>query len=164
MAFPNKLISNIGTTLMSNQDFAKFMIYNDESEKDILSMPDVKNPVKQLRNKKVFFNRRVEKVLREADISVFIIMSEYRPNSEKSKEVKKTKIEIGIVCHDKCQDTANGLRDVALTDCIVEIVTKNKEIAGIGKIKLESVYQMYNLSTDYNGFIITVSAESFGDM
>ncbi|HBF7094923.1 TPA: hypothetical protein KOU56_004050, partial [Clostridioides difficile] len=70
MAFPNKMISNIGTTLMSNQDFAKFMIYNDESQKDILSMPDIKNPVKELRNKKVFLNRRVEKVLKDVDISV----------------------------------------------------------------------------------------------
>lgn len=164
MDFPNKLISNIGTTLMSNQDFAKFMIYNDESEKDILSMPDVKNTVKELRNKKVFLNRRVEKVLKEADISVFIIMAEYRPCSEGSRTVKKTKIEIGVVCHDECQDTANGLRDVALVCCIVDIITQNEEIAGIGKIKLENVYQMYNLSTDYNGFVITVSAESFGDM
>ncbi len=47
------MISNIGATLMSNQDFAKFMIYNNESQKDILSMPDIKNPVKELRNKKV---------------------------------------------------------------------------------------------------------------
>ncbi|MBY2040707.1 hypothetical protein KWT41_19705, partial [Clostridioides difficile] len=59
---------------------------------------------------------------------------------------------------------ANGLRDVALVCCIVDIVTQNEEIAGIGKIKLENVYQMYNLNTDYNGFVITVSAESFGDM
>ncbi|WP_219710563.1 hypothetical protein, partial [Clostridioides difficile] len=111
MAFPNKMISNIGTTLMSNQDFAKFMIYNNESQKDILSMPDIKNPVKELRNKKVFLNRRVEKVLKDADISVFIIMAEYRPCTTGSREIKKTKIEIGVVCHDECQNTANGLRD-----------------------------------------------------
>ncbi|MCI9976455.1 hypothetical protein JY742_10010 [Clostridioides difficile] len=158
------MISNIGTTLMSNQDFAKFMIYNDESKKDILSMPDIKNPVQRLRNKKVFFNRRVEKVLKKADVSVYIMLREHRRCSEASRTVKKTKIEIGVVCHDECQDTVNGLRDVALVDCIVNTITENKEIAGIGKIKLEDTYQMNSLSTDYNGFIITVSAESFGDM
>lgn len=39
---------------MSNQDFAKFMIYNDESQKDILSMPDIKILLKNLETKKYF--------------------------------------------------------------------------------------------------------------
>ncbi|EGT5447422.1 TPA: hypothetical protein KRM61_000905 [Clostridioides difficile] len=164
MAFPNKMISNIGTTLMSNQDFAKFMIYNDESQKDILSMPDIKNPVKKLRNKKVFFNRRVEKVLKEADVSVYITLFKYNLYKDRSRIIKSTNIEIGVVCHDECQDTFNGLRDAALVCCIVDAITENEEISGIGKIKLESCSPMFNLDTSYNGFSIVVSAESFGDM
>ncbi|WP_227451991.1 hypothetical protein [Clostridioides sp. ES-S-0108-01] len=149
---------------MSNQDFAKFMIYNNESQKDILSMPDIKNSVKKLRNKKVFFNRRVEKVLKEADVSVYITLSEYKPYKDRSRIIKSTNIEIGVVCHDECQDTFNGLRDAALVCCIVDIITENEEIAGIGKIKLKGCSPMYNLDTSYNGFIIIVSAESFGDI
>ncbi|MCU6009211.1 hypothetical protein H3U41_20415, partial [Clostridioides difficile] len=52
----------------------------------------------------------------------------------------------------------------ALVCCIVDTITENEEIAGIGKIKLESCSPMFNLDTSYNGFSIVVSAESFGDM
>lgn len=65
-------------------------------------MFDVKNFVKEFKNKKVFLNRRVEKVLKDVDILVFIIMVEYRLCIIGSREIKKIKIEIGVVCYDEC--------------------------------------------------------------
>ena len=71
-SFPDKYITKVSTILMTDEVINKMLYYNNECNVDIYSLPEVKNPIKELREKKVFCNRRVYKVYLQGDITIFI--------------------------------------------------------------------------------------------
>ena len=76
----NVVISEVATRLMTNPDFYKFVYYKDidEEGEDILSMPDLDNPVEELYRKQVWLHRRPDKVLHNQDVNVFITLDDFR--------------------------------------------------------------------------------------
>ena len=161
--FPNKLIHNIGTKIMLDNVINRFMMYKDNEYENVFELPEIENPIALLKDKKVFYGRRVATVLKEADISIYITLYDYRPyikRYDKSRLINTAKIEIGIVCHDNCRNSLNGLRDIAVGSRIVDIFKEEQNLGTIGRIKLESFRPSYNMPTDYHGFQIILSAES----
>ena len=63
VGLPNRVMNEMCAELMANQDFAKFVYYKDNSG-DILSLPDLENPHKLLKNKQVHINRKILQYLR----------------------------------------------------------------------------------------------------
>ena len=59
----NVIISEIVTRLMLNSDFNKLVYYKDVDEdgEDILSMPDLDDPVDELYKKQVWLHKRPDK-------------------------------------------------------------------------------------------------------
>lgn len=159
----NKLISEIAVCLMNNQDFAKFVYYIEEKDdgEDILTLPDIENPVEVLAKKQVHANRRVPKVLHEKDVNVFINFADSRNYGGNSTTVKTIALKISILVHNDCLYTANGKRDVILVDCISDILESREMISGIGKCTVSSVKALYGLHVEYNGFEISCKVDVF---
>ena len=68
--FPNKLIHNIGTKIMLDDVVNRFLVYKDNEDDNVFDLPEIDNPIELLKDKKVFYGRRVATVLKEADISM----------------------------------------------------------------------------------------------
>ncbi len=159
IGFPNKVIYSIGSELMNNQDFAKLMYYKYEKIKDIDELPIVENPVKQLYNKQVFYCRRYEKLLTESDIVLYINHSNKLPYQYTSQAIKTIQIEIGVACHFDCRESGNGLRDLALTEVILDCLLDSKNIPGVGRLYLVQNPQSYNMPYEYSGYYMTLACE-----
>lgn len=165
--FPNKLIHNIGTRLMLDTIINKFLYYSNVTDENIFELPELDNPIGLLKNNKVFYGRRVNKVLESADISVYITVYDYAPlqkRFEKSNSLSTTKIEIGVVCHVDCADTLNGLRYWIVAQRIADMFKEdeNRDISSVGKIKLESIRPLFNMpNPEYEGYQIVVRADNF---
>lgn len=150
---------------MKDQDFAKFLVYSKDLNVNIIDLPDIENTIPKLKNKKVFFNRRVDQILNEGDIWVYITLYNYLPFSrrfEKSKVIDVTKIEVGVVCHKDCRDSLIGLRDVGLITCISKLLTSKS--LGIGEITLDGISPSYNMPPEYTGFRGVFSIDHFGEI
>ena len=55
------------------------MVYKDNEDDNVFDLPEIDNPIELLKDKKVFYGRRVATVLKEADISMYITLYDYRP-------------------------------------------------------------------------------------
>lgn len=159
IGFPNQVIYAIGSLLMSNQDFAKLMYYKNEKIKDIDDLPDIENPVKELYNNQVFYSRKFEKLLTKSDIVIYINHMDKLPYNYISQTIKTLKIEIGIACHWDCRESGNGLRDLAITEIILDTICNSETIPGLGRLYLVENPQSYNLPYEYNGYRIVVGCE-----
>lgn len=168
IGFPNKLIHNLGTRIMLDPIVNKFMYYSNIDDENILELPEVDNPIGLLKNNKVFYSRRIDKVLTSADISLYITLYDYAPlvkRFEKSNSLSTTKIEIGVVCHISCRDTLNGMRDLIVAQRIADMIKEdeNRDISGIGKITIDTgVRHLYNMpNPEYDGFQLVVKSDNF---
>ena len=68
----NVIMTEVATRLMTNPDFNKLVYYKDidEDGEDILSMPDLDDPVGELYRKQVWLHRRPDTV----NVIVFIFL------------------------------------------------------------------------------------------
>lgn len=160
---PNELIYNVGTKIMLDDIINKFMFYKDNKDDNIITLPDIDNPIDSLKNKKVFYGGRIATVLKEADITMYITLYDYRPyvkRYDKSNFIATTKLEVGVICHENCRNSLNGLRELCVGSRIVDIFKEEQNLGTIGRIKLDSFKPMHNIPTSYYGFQIILSAES----
>lgn len=165
--FPNRYTIKVANAIMLDEEINKMLFYNTEHDKDIYKLPLVPNPIAQLRNNKVFIDKRIDKVQIEGDISVFINIysnTPYTKNYTKSKHIKSLKVEIGVVCHSSCRNTLNGNREAIVFERIRELVSESKELRGVGDVEIESIRQMYNMPHGFTGYSVIISLEYFGKM
>lgn len=150
----NQIISDMIIRLMTNKDFYKFVYYKEISDEDILSMPDLDDPITELYNKQVWLHRRPQKVLHEQDVNVFLTLEDFRNIKTKSKLLKSMDIKIGILVHDKSLQTANGSRDIALLTCVENIIENDSYFKSLGECKVMRVNHLFGLGLEYSGFEI----------
>ena len=77
ITFPDRYINKVGTLLMLDDTINKMLYYTNTTEDDILSLPKVKEPIKNLNDKKIFIDRRVNKLfdaIFESDCYIFLNM------------------------------------------------------------------------------------------
>lgn len=148
----NEILSEMISRLITNKDFYKFVYYKDISDKDILSMPDLDDPVTELYNKQVWLHRRPQKVLHEQDVNIFLTLEDLRNESAKNKKIKTMTFKIGILCHESCLTTANGSRDIALLDIVERIVEDDIYFASLGECRVNRVNHLFGLGLEYSGF------------
>ena len=162
--FPDRMILKISNMIMLDPEINKILYYNKEKSEDIYSLPEVKNPISLLKDEKVFMDRRVGKVQKESDISVFIDLTNdesYLRRYERSRFFRTCKIEIGVICHENCRKTINGIREDMIIKKIIELLSNVKFEGGIGEAYLEPVAQLYNLPYGYNGYSTKLSIDYF---
>ena len=153
---------------MLDKKINKMLYYNDILDKDIYSLDDVKNPISALNENKVFVDRKIDKIIKEGDISMFINVKSDAPytNGNRTSFLYNTlKIEIGVICHKSCRKTINGIRELIVSDRIKQIITSKPELQGIGDLVILSSSPMYSIPYyDYNGYSTVFEIISWKDM
>ena len=161
----NIVMSDIATRLMTNSDFNKLVYYKDidEDGEDILSQPDLENPVEKLYKKQVWLHRRPDKILHDKDVNIFITLDDFRNESSMNTNIKTLTFKIMILVHKDCLLTPNGLRDVALLCSISDIIEKDDYFKGLGKCNVYRVNQLYGLNTEYSGYEVVCKVDGIRD-
>lgn len=165
--FPSLLTMKISNMIMLDSEINKMLYYNEVNDKDIYSLDEVSNPIGELKDKKVFIDKRVDKVWKESDISVFINISNdipYSRNYKKSRFIRTCEIEIGVICHTDCRKTINGLRESIVFNRIKELLYKNDSLGTVGEIQWGSTNQMYNTQYGYIGYSTKIEFDYLGDV
>ena len=104
--FTDRYISKLTTCLLTDDIINKFLWYNTVKDEDIYDLPKIDNPVSELKDKKVFVNRRVESLFLDSDISVFINLFQDQPayiGSKRSNKINTLTLEVGVICHKDCK-------------------------------------------------------------
>lgn len=165
--FPSRLLIKISNLIMLDNEINKMLYYNAVNDKDIYMLDELENPIGDLKDSKVFIDKRVEKVWRESDISVFVNLSKDSPYSNggrKSKMIRTVEIEIGVVCHSNCRKIINGFRDTIVSNRIKTVLCNEDSIQGIKGVMWGDTTQMLNVPQDYSGYTIKISVDYFGKM
>lgn len=154
--FSSNYMTKLATIFMLDKQVNKFLYYNNILDEDILSQPDVKNPISALNENKVFIDRKIDKIIKEGDITLFINVKNDAPYSDGARVsslYNVLTIEVGVICHKSCRKTINGIRELVVTDRIRQILTKTPELQGIGDLTIKSCSPMYSIPYyDYNGY------------
>lgn len=157
-SFASNYMTKLATILMLDKDISKLLYYTDVSDKDIFSLDDLKNPIHMLYEKRVFIDRKLDKLISDAEIGLFINIDEdspYKKVNQSSRFFNELQIEIGIICHKKCRDTLNGIREVLIANRIKEIVATHEELQGIGENEVISNEPMFSIPYyDFNGYAV----------
>lgn len=153
----NVIISEVLTRLITNPDFYKLVYYKDVDEEgeDILSMPDLDNPVGELYKKQVWLHKRPDKVLHNQDVNVFITLDDFRNESAKNPNIKTMTFKVAILVHKECLLTPNGSRDIALLCCVSDIVENDDYFRGLGRCSVYRVNHLLGLGMEYSGYEVT---------
>lgn len=152
--FPSLLMIKISNIIMLDSEINKMLYYNNVTDKDIYSLDEVKNPIGKLKDNKVFIDRRIDKVQKDSDISVFINIASDNPylrNYKKSRFVRTCEIEIGVMCHNDCRKILNGARESVVTNRIKDLLAGNDNLGTIGEISWGNTNQMYNVPYGFVG-------------
>ena len=119
-------------------------------------------PKHTLLEKKIHINRRIDSILTESDIGLFINLYNIVPTTagyQPSKNVKTYVYQIGVICHKDIRKTMNGYRELAIIYRIIQMLEETTARGGIGKLKLENVYPIFDIPTDYIGFSVRICTE-----
>lgn len=164
----NYVITEIGTTLMSNNEFNKFVYYtNISSEQYALEQEDLESPIelltedKEIRKRKVFLWRRVpsEKVQDIQDVNIFISLLNSTPNSENSKRLKTLYISIGFVVQESCSVIGEGDRSICLISAIEKILENKKLAKGLGNCRIMESVALIGLPSEYIGYEVVCKVD-----
>ena len=152
----NVIISEVLTRLMTNPDFYKLVYYKDvdENGEDILSMPDLEDPVGELYKKQVWLHRRPDKILYNQDVNIFVTLDDFRNESAKTPSIKTMTFKVAILVHKECLLTPNGSRDIALLCCVSDIVENDDYFRGLGRCSVYRVNHLLGLGMEYSGYEI----------
>ncbi|MGL5650042.1 MAG: hypothetical protein ACRDDY_19605 [Clostridium sp.] len=148
----NQIISEMIMRLMTDEVFYKFVYYKDTHDEDILSMPDLDDPVSELYNKQVWLHRRPKKILHEQDVNVFLTLEDMRNETAKNKDIKTMAFKIGILVHENCLTTANGSRDIAILERVQYLIENDAYFSGLGECRVNRVNHLFGLGIEYSGF------------
>lgn len=163
VGLPNRVINEICAELLNNQDFAKFVYYKDK-ECDILSLPDIENPHKLLKNKQVHVNRKIPKVLEAYDVNVFMNLSRWTSyqkfGAHQSQTISEVTIKVSVLVQASTLPTENGNRDIALVSIIKDVLEKS-DLSGVGKCHVEDVRELYGLPPEFHGFEMYCKVDGF---
>lgn len=148
----NQIMSEMLIRLMTNEEFYKLVYYKDAKDTDILSMPNLDDPITTLYKEQVWPRRRPQTVLHEQDVHVFLSLTDFRNENARSKNIKTMTFSVGLLVHENCIDTYNGNRDIALLECIQNIIENDKYFNSLGECGTFRVTPLYGIALEYSGF------------
>lgn len=159
----NYLMSEITIKLLNSKEFTKFVYYKDVSDKDILNLPDLESPMLMLKNQ-FFKGRRLPKILESQDVCVFMCLDDMRNYTAKYSKIKTIWITIGVIVHEKCSNTLNGSREVAIISAIEKALDNTTFTKALGKCEFEKVIQFAGLPYEWNGYEVVLKLDGFSDL
>ena len=159
----NYLMTEIVARLLNNKEFTKFVYYKNVSDEDILTLPDLDNPVAMLKDQ-FFRNRRSPKILEEQDVTVFIYLDDMKNSTTKSNRIKTLWINIGLIVHESCSDTLNGSREVAIISAIEKALSNMTFSKALGVCEVERVIKLNGIPFEWNGYEVSLRLDGFSEV
>lgn len=173
MDYQNKILQSVLMELISDDMLSKLLYYTDVNDEDIYSLKSIDNPILTLYknpnvdNNKVFKNKKVLKVIEKIDACMFVNLVSCLPQQSAysmSSTINTITIQIGILCHEKCLDTINGSRDIAMMDRIISILNTNELIKSIGTPMITSISSLLDIPYDFNGYGLLVTLDGIREL
>lgn len=159
----NYLMSEIIIRLLNSKEFTKFVYYKDVSNKDILSLPDLENPMLMLKDQ-FFKGRRSPKILEKEDVCVFIHLDDIRNYTARSNRIKTIWIRLGLVVHESCSNTIHGSREVAIISAIEKALSNVTFAKAIGVCEVDRVIPLSGLPFEWNGYEVNIKLDGFSEI
>jgi hypothetical protein len=69
-------------------------------------------------------------------------------------------IDIDIICHEACQTTLRGTRDITIVTLLQEAL-ENELLTGIGEVEIYSTTEILGLHEDFSGYQLRVKVTGF---
>lgn len=157
----NFIMNELVIKLMTHNEFSKFVYHKDKSNEDILSLPELEDPISLLNKKQVFINRRPPIVLNESNVVAFIYVKKIRNDSTKSKKIKTIWVNIGFLVHRDCSATLNGNREAALLSAIEDCLDNTKFDKGLGICEVEDSIPINGLPVEWSGYDVICKIDGF---
>lgn len=155
IGYSNRVTTDIYIKLLENETISKLLYYNNELDEDVENLPPLENPTSDLKHK-IFKNRRLERLQREADVGMTISIyskSNWKKLGKSYDKSIENVVEVGVVCHEECDDTLNGSRAYAIMDLVIKELS-DFNIDGLGKIHFASAYKTKDLPIEYSGYLL----------
>lgn len=153
IGYTNKLVTDIGVELLENEIISKLLYYVNSPDEDILELPPVENPTRVLKEK-ISLNRRLETLQRDSDVGMYVSLYSKIRNRERGVETDYTLnniIEVGILCHNNCDETLNGSRTYALVDLAIAVLS-GYNIDGLGRMTFTQLYKTKDIGAEHTGY------------
>lgn len=157
----NEIMNELAIKLMTHDEFSKFVYHKDKCNEDILSLPELEDPIGLLNKKQVFINRRSPIVLNESNVVAFIYIKRIRNDSAKSKKIKTIWVNVGFLVHMDCSTTLNGNREAALLSAIEDCLDNNKFNKGLGICEVEDSIPINGLPIEWSGYDVICKIDGF---
>lgn len=158
----NKIVQKIGTALILDDEFNKFLFYSDKENtdtKDISELDKLDDPINMIKNKYFFFNRRVNTILQKSKACGFIRFNGLYP--ARGSNIEEVILEIGVISPVRYIETYNGNRLLCLVHAAQRIIDNTREI---GRAKITNISPIRDVTTEYEGYIIYLSITDYNSV
>ena len=153
---PNLFVNAIATKLLSNENLIKYLYYTSEEDENIDIFTKSLPPVGDLINKTIYIGRRVPFVVNKVGAWLGIRVCSYKPQYMKNGNlIKEVQANIDIICHNDCQQTLRGTRDITILT-LVQDTLDGEDLEGIGEYRIISTSEILGLPVEYSGYTIKI--------
>lgn len=158
---PNIVVAEVMSKLFQHEHLCKFLYYTDEDSKtkSILDRPKVSTS--KIVGKNVFIGRRIPNAMLKSGAYLCIRVFKYDV-AKKSKLIKEIQVDIDIICHQDCQSTIHGTRDITLVTMIHDAL-EDEFLCGIGECRVIATGEILGLDVGYDGYRVRVSVVGFSN-
>lgn len=161
IGYTNRVIEDVYMKIISNDTISKLVYYDTNTDTLVSDLEQVKNPVGKLKDK-IWKNRRLDNLQREAGVGVFINMARreaWREYGKKHDKTLENTIQVGIVTHLATDNTVNGSRLYAIADLIMDELS-GWDIDGLGQIHFRGQEMLRDLNSEFSGYALYFTISS----
>lgn len=153
---PNLFINAIATKLLSNDNLVKYLYYTSKDDANIDIFAQKLPSIGDLIDKNIYIGRRIPFIVNEVGAWLGIRVCSYKPQYMKNGNlIKEVQANIDIICHNDCQKTLRGTRDITILT-LVQDTLDGEDLEGIGEYRIISTSEILGLPVEYSGYTIKV--------
>ena len=159
---PNRIMSELSAKIFSSPNLLKYIYYTDKEHANV-DIFELETPkVSELINKNICIGRRIPKIMERVGAFLDIRVNRYEPrlSQRSAKIIKDVEIDIDIICHEACQTTLRGTRDITIVTLLQEAL-ENELLTGIGEVEIYSTTEILGLHEDFSGYQLRVKVTGF---
>lgn len=160
---PNKVISELSAKIFEYPWLLNYIYYTGKEYEnvDLLTLKPPK--ASNLIDKNIFIGRRIPLLMKKVGAFVDIRVNRYQPllNKKSPKLIKYVEVDIDIICHEDCQRTLRGTRDITIVTLLQEAL-ENQGLTGIAdSIEITSVTEILGMNVEYSGYTVKIQITGF---
>ena len=132
------------------------MYYTSEEDANVDIFAKALPSIGDLIDKNFYVGRRIPYVVNEVGAWLGIRICSYKPQYMKNGNlIKEVQANIDIICHNDCQKTLRGTRDITILT-LVQDTLDSEDLEGIGDYRIISTSEILGLPIEYSGYTIKI--------